>query len=146
MSVFGPDNEIHPLGGVSEDYINAQDALRVLKVGDTMRGTLQMSGILVHGLSTSYPPLYKGDEAASWAQVTGIVKDATTNAATKNYVDTQDSLQVLKSGDKMTGELDMGTSWVSRVPNPTDSQDAATKAYVDTTRVKPPITIREGTN
>ena len=141
MSVFGSDDEIHPLGGVSEDYVNAQDALRVLKAGDTMKGTLQMSGNLIHGLPTSYPPLYKGDEAASWAQVTGIVKDTTTNAATKNYVDTQDSLRVLKSGDTMTGELDMGANWVTGVANPTDSQDAATKAYVDTTRVKPLITI-----
>ena len=141
MSVFGPDNEIHTVGSVSEDYVNAQDALRVLKAGDTMRGTLQMSGNLVHGLPTSYPPLYKGDEAATWAQVTGTVKDATMNAATKNYMDTRDSLRVLKSGDKMTGELDMSANRVTGVANPTDSQDTATKAYVDTTRVNHLITI-----
>ena len=106
------------MGGVSEDYINAQDALHVLKVSDTMRGALQMSGNLMHSLSTSYPPLYKGDEAASWAQVTGIVKDATTNAATKKKVDAQDSLQVLKSGDTMTGKLDMGANWMTESPAP----------------------------
>ena len=75
------------------------------------------------------------------AQVTGIVKDAISSAATKNYVDTQDSLHVLKASDKVTGELDMSANWVTGVSNPTDSQDAATKNYVDMTRVKPLITI-----
>ena len=69
------------------------------------------------------------------------MKYATTNTATKSYVDSQDSLWVLKSRGTMTGELDMGTNRVTGVANPTDSQDAATKAYVDTTRVKPLITI-----
>ena len=47
------------------------------------------------------------------------------------------------------GELDMGNNQVIGVANPTESQDAATKAYVDTTRVKPLITIwakRRGAN
>ena len=75
------------------------------------------------------------------AQVTGTVKDAISSAATKNYMDTQDNLHVLKTGDKVTGKLDMSANWVTGVSSPTDSQDTATKNYVDMTRVKPPITI-----
>ena len=57
------------------------------------------------------------------------------DAATKNYVDTQTSNPnyVLKTGDVMTGNLNMNTSnKIINVLNPTLAQDAATKNYVDT--------------
>ena len=57
---------------------------------------------------------------------------AAQDAATKNYVDTQDALQVTKAGDAMTGILAMGTNKVTGVGDPTAAQDAATKNYVDT--------------
>ena len=53
------------------------------------------------------------------------------DAATKNYVDTNDALKLAKAGDSMTGVLAMGTNKVTGVGNPTAAQDAATKSYVD---------------
>ena len=73
-----------------------------------MTGKLQMSGNLVHGLPTTYPPTYSGDEATSWSQAVGLVRDAVgnladptkpQNVATKKYADAQDSLRVAKAGD-----------------------------------------------
>ncbi len=76
-----------------------------------------MSRNLIRGLPTTYPPSYSGDESTSWSQVIGLAKDAVDNltnptepqnTATKNYVDNQDNLRVLKTGDTITGNLQMG--------------------------------------
>ena len=53
------------------------------------------------------------------------------DAATKNYVDTQDALQVTKTGDSMSGALAMGSNKITGLGTPTLTDDAATKTYVD---------------
>ena len=53
------------------------------------------------------------------------------DAATKNYVDTQDALQVTKTGDSMSGALAMGSNKITSLADPTASNDAANKSYVD---------------
>lgn len=53
------------------------------------------------------------------------------DAATKNYVDTQDALKVDKAGDSMTGALAMGGNKITGLGTPTLADDAATKTYVD---------------
>jgi hypothetical protein len=53
------------------------------------------------------------------------------DAATKNYVDTQDALRVSKSGDTMSGDLAMGGNKVTGLDTPTDADDASPKSYVD---------------
>jgi len=66
-------------------------------------------------------------------KITGLgTPSATGDAATKGYVDTQDSLKVSKSGDSMTGPLAMGANAITGVQDPTNAQDAATKNYIDT--------------
>lgn len=90
------------------------------------------------------------------------VNETPSDYAKTDYVDTQDDLRVLKAGDAMSGDLDMGgklvrglptnhpplyqgdeaTSWsqtvglvqdaVTILQNPTEPQNAATKSYVDT--------------
>jgi len=55
------------------------------------------------------------------------------DAATKNYVDTQDALRVSKSGDTMSGALAMGGNKVTGLGAPTSADDATTKTYVDQT-------------
>jgi hypothetical protein len=53
------------------------------------------------------------------------------DAATKTYVDIQDSLRVAKAGDTMAGILDMGMNRIISLTDPTAAQDAATWAYSD---------------
>ena len=65
MSIFGEgacrrsniDNETLS-GYATKNYVDTQDSLRVLKVGDTLSGDLDMGEQLVRGLPTTYPPLY----------------------------------------------------------------------------------------
>ena len=109
MSIFGPCSPTS--GGASDttgqeqddlaeyakkSHVNAQDALRILKAGDTMSGDLCLGGNLVCGLPTALPPLYQGEEAVSWAQAVSLVDGAVENfadpvedyqPATKGYVD-----------------------------------------------------------
>jgi hypothetical protein len=132
------DSLIQDAVGSTKNYVDVQDNLRVLKAGDTMTGELQMSDNLVRGLPTTYPPNYVGDEATSWTQVQSLAQDAV--GSTKNYVDVQDDLRVLKAGDTMAGDLNMHNYHkIIRLADPTSPQDAATKKYVDSR--KPLITI-----
>jgi hypothetical protein len=53
------------------------------------------------------------------------------DAATKNYVDTNDALKVNKAGDTMSGALAMGGNKVTGLGAPSAPADAVTKTYVD---------------
>src|SRR6218665_2879625 len=108
-------------GGVTLSQVNAT----LSQVNATflrLDGTNAMTGDLIFnnnklakGLSTSYPPIYIGDEVVSWSQAVELTKDATTNNETlpandkhltnKKYVDDRDALKVSKAGDIMTGNL-----------------------------------------
>ncbi len=55
---------------------------------------------------------------------------AATDAATKNYVDTQNALQNL--AEILTKGNDAGAKQIKNLSAPTDANDAATKNYVDT--------------
>ena len=52
--------------------------------------------------------------------------------ATSTYVDSVSAAKVAKSGDTMSGILNMGGNKIAGVADPTSNQDAATKHYVDT--------------
>ena len=119
MSIYGPT----PL--VVEDleeyakqtYVDARDNLLVEKAGSTMTGDLHMSGKLVRGLPTVYPPLppqYTNDSAVCWTQVVQLTQDAinTTptptlpqNAANKEYVDAQRHKPIISIATEHTGAL-----------------------------------------
>lgn len=58
---------------------------------------------------------------------------ADDHAAKKKYVDDQDALQVTKSGDTMSGDLNMGSNKITNLADPTVDADAANKNYVDDT-------------
>jgi hypothetical protein len=100
-------------------YMDALVSTRVASAGDNMGGNLNMNGHLIQGLSTNYPPVYKGDEAASWAQVTAITTDVLTTSVTRD------------GNSEMTGNLKMGGHLIKDVLDPVEQQDVATKAYVD---------------
>ena len=118
MSIFGPCSAMTgTISGTSDttgqevdlseyaktSHVDVQDSRRVLKAGDTMTGVLDMGGNSVQGLPTSYPPIYEGDEAVSWSQAVSFTSDA---------VDTR----VAKTGDTMSGDLDMGGNAVRGLP------------------------------
>jgi hypothetical protein len=65
-------------------------------------------------------------------KLTGV-GDPTANqdAATKNYVDTQDATKLSLSGGTMTGAIDMGANKITTTYTPTDNADLTTKTYVD---------------
>lgn len=87
---------------------------RVLKAGDTMSGPLNMGTNPITNVAT---PSGGSDG---------------TNAATKDYVNTEDNKNLLIDGSRaMTGELDMGTNKIVNVVDPTAPQGVATKAYSD---------------
>jgi hypothetical protein len=90
----------------------------------TVGGTLGVTGNTTVATGT----------ATNWT-VTGTLTVATpsasTDAASKGYVDTADALKVDKAGDTMSGDLAMGTNKITGLGTPTLSTDAATKGYVD---------------
>lgn len=53
------------------------------------------------------------------------------DAANKIYVDAQDALKVSKSGDTMSGNLNMGGFRISDLSSPAVGTDAVNKTYVD---------------
>jgi hypothetical protein len=95
----------------NKTYIDAADALKVNKSGDTMSGALAMGTNKITGLGN---PTNAQD------------------AATKTYVDAADALKVAKAGDTMSGNLAMGGNKVTGLGTPSANADAATKSYVDT--------------
>ena len=76
MSIYGPNNNTPLVVGDLEEYakqayVDGQDDLLVENAGSTMTGDLHMSGKLVRGLPTVYPPLppqYTDDSAVCWTQ------------------------------------------------------------------------------
>ena len=97
---------------VWQDYQSTDPDSRYLKVN----GSSTMTGNLVMGTN----------------KITGLVDPTSAqDAATKNYVDTQDATKLSLSGGTMTGNLVMGTNGITDLVDPTSDQDAATKNYVD---------------
>jgi hypothetical protein len=100
-------------------YVDALVSTRLASTGGSLGGNLNMNGHIVGGLPTTYPPVYKGDEAASWGQVTAITTDIVNTAVTRD------------GHSEMTGNLKMGGHQIKDVLDPVQQQDVATKAYVD---------------
>ena len=113
MNIYGSDDcDSNTKSGeyAKLTYVNTRDELRVAKSGDTMTGDLSMSGNVIRGLPTNYPPHnYSGNEVPSWFQVVRLKQDAVTrvrepidpdNAATKNYVDSRKPLITVWAEEK----------------------------------------------
>ena len=109
---------------VKKDYVDAQDGLRVLKAGDTMTGDLTMGAqSRVRGLPTSKAgPRLQGDEAVSQFETVEVISEALkhfkaqivsnlSEYAKKDYVDAQDGLRVLKTGDTIVKRNPLITVW-----------------------------------
>jgi len=115
-------NPSSALGAAPKQYVDTEIAsavstglaTKVSKIGDTMTGSLTMSGAGIQVILPNAPTLG-------------------THAANKTYVDAADALRVLKAGDTMTGSLTMSGAGVQVIlPNaPTIGTHAANKTYVD---------------
>ena len=100
-------NVLDPMNAQDAATKNYVDTRAVSKTGDTMTGTLDMNGRAITNL---------------------LDPSAAQGAATKSYVDKQDSAQIItlnsyvdthavsKSGDTMTGDLNMGGRMVKGLP------------------------------
>ena len=65
-------------------------------------------------------------------KITGLATPTNAaDAASKSYVDAQDSTLVAKAGSTMSGVLNMGSNKISDLATPTVANDAANKSYVD---------------
>jgi len=53
------------------------------------------------------------------------------DAATKNYVDTNDNLRILKAGDTMSGNLNLNSNSITNLATPVNAGDGVNKSYVD---------------
>jgi len=110
----------------NKNYVDAQDALHVLKAGDTMSGLLVFSGTA-------------GIQFTGTGQIDmGLNKiinlgtpTLNTDATTKTYVDSQDALHVLKAGDTMSGILNMTGNKITNLGNATVATDALNMATGD---------------
>ena len=119
-TLINVSNPVNDQDVATKNYVDTNSSSdKVSKSGDNMTGELLMGGNLIKGLPIASPPTtYVGDEATSWAQTVGLVQDAA-----KILVD--------KSGDTMTGGLDMSGNRVMNVPyTPANTSDAVNDAYV----------------
>ena len=105
----------NPQDAVTKNYA---DTTFVDVAGDSMTGNLAMGANNITGAS-SVQGLALTDPAAN------------DHAANKKYVDQQDALQVTKTGDSMSGALDLGSNKITSLDTPTVASDAANKSYVD---------------
>lgn len=107
-------------------YVDSADAGFVKTDGTrAMTGALPMGNNKITGLAT---PTTTSDAANKT-----YVDSALGAKADKTYVDAADTLLLSLDGSKaMTGSLNLNTYKVYNVANPTNSQDAANKTYVDT--------------
>lgn len=142
-------NEADEIQDVS-DYINSLDPS--IKIQDKELFIAYSEGDLMNDVSETYKSVYiintgKGvyglnDKQISTGNIIKIRGDVInkklsdyendTNFTDKTYVDDADDLKVNKSGDTMTGTLDMSNNLIEGVAMPLKDQDAANRYYVDT--------------
>lgn len=117
----------NPNDATNKAYVDAQDALHVLKAGDTMTGLLVFSGTA--GIQfTGTGQIDMGTNKIINLGNPTLNQDA----ATKSYTDSQDALHVLKTGDTMSGVLDMGGFKITNLANATLATDALNRQTGDT--------------
>jgi hypothetical protein len=115
------------------------------KTGNQLNvGTAQSSRIVVNAdnidLATTGVGVgtYKSVTVDQWGRVTAGTNPTTlsgfgiTDAYTTTQVDTALALKLSLTGGTMSGVIAMGANKITGLADPTNSQDAATKSYIDT--------------
>jgi len=95
---------------------------------------------ILDGVTSTAAELNILDGVTSTAAELNLLDGVTTSTAELNFVDgvtsaiqTQLDAKLALAGGTMSGAIAMGTFQITGLGDPTSSQDAATKAYVDTT-------------
>ena len=104
----------------------AGDALKVNKAGDSMSGNLTMTSP-AKVVQPSAPT--NANDLTNKTYVDGVVATEASNRAAGDLALTNS--KVSRSGDTMSGNLNMATNKVTGLGSPSASTDAATKTYVD---------------
>jgi len=98
-------------------YVDAQDALKVnLSGNQTINGVLTMNGIILPSVFANRAVITNGSNALTHSVTTNTelsylsgttssVQSQIDTKASTSYVNSQDALRVLKSGDTMSGQL-----------------------------------------
>jgi len=145
---YGPGSYI----GLQEYYTgdSAQQAVIASRedvniIVDTNNGSITGSFNVLHGdsdvnsattifsvVETGAITAYGAINFDSSSSITNLAyPSAFADAANKGYVDNQDALKVSKSGDTMSGNLNMGGFRISDLSAPAVGTDAVNKTYVD---------------
>jgi hypothetical protein len=98
----------------------------------TDQGKIQDSGKSVNDYIKKAGDSFTGDIIMDRNKITGLGNPtADTDAATKKYVDDQESKYVLANGGIMRAFLNMNNNGINNLRTPESDFDAATKKYVD---------------
>ena len=114
------------------DVTNITDPLIRLNSGESGSADKDVGIVIERGSDTNAALLY--DESANEFVVVNTTEDGTTsgNVTISSYAPLQVST-FKSSGATMTGAIAMGTNKITGLGDPSANQDAATKAYVDST-------------
>lgn len=104
----------------NENDISSLQSSKLNKSGDTMSGALNMGNKQIKQLATP---------------------SASSDSATKGYVDTETAKNLSKSGGTLQGVLNMGSNKIENCATPSASNDVATKGYVDSELVGGPTIV-----
>ena len=163
MSIYGSPTE--PQNAATKNYVDPRDKLQVLKAGDTMTGDLQLGigsdpvrqlGCADLSAGTRFTLTLGNFQNQLQFAVTPPPQSQTpvtmhTSAGLRLMMDDRPVCQLGDPGDTnqliIHRRIAMNNNLIKFLHNPEESQDAATKAYVDTTVAqsvssrKPLITI-----
>jgi len=115
--------------------VNGPDLLPIVQGGTTKRATkdqLVASTLAVANAAQVDATQAIADASSAQATATSALANVNTALTIANTALSQVGTAVQKTGDTMTGDLDMGNNQIENLGTPFGPADATTKGYVDT--------------
>jgi len=115
--------------------VNGPDLLPIVQGGTTKKATkdqLVASTLAVANAAQVDATQAIADASSAQATATSALANVNTALTIANTALSQVGTAVQKTGDTMTGDLDMGNNQIENLGTPFAPTDAATKGYVDT--------------